>query len=114
MGQAPISQSRHCLRSIKVAALLNQDPGSYSQDRMTYDLRRLRLHGLIERQPHSNRCRVTQGGIRIILFFTLAETRIFSIALAIEHPLESRQAPSVLVQANQADDRLIQVTKLAA
>lgn len=98
----------------KVAELLNQDPALYSQGRMTYDLRRLRLHGLIERQPHSNRYRVTQNGIRIILFFTRAEARFFSIVLAIEHPLESRQAPRVLVQASQAVDRLIQEAKLAA
>ena len=32
---------------------------------MTYDLRRLRLHGLIERVPHSHRYRVTLLGARI-------------------------------------------------
>jgi hypothetical protein len=99
---------------VKVAELLNQNPDLYSQGRMTYDLRRLRLHGLIERQPHSNRYRVTQDGIRIILFFTRAEARFFSVLLAIEQPLESRQAPRVLVQASQAVDRLIQEAKLAA
>lgn len=99
---------------IKVAELLNQNPDLYSQGRMTYDLRRLRLHGLIERQPHSNRYRVTQDGIRIILFFTRAEARFFSVLLAVEQPLESRQAPRVLVQASQAVDRLIQEAKLAA
>jgi DNA-binding PadR family transcriptional regulator len=101
------------LRS-KVAELLNQEPGTYSQGRMTYDLRRLRLHGLIERQPHSNRYHITQDGARIILFFTRAEARFFSIVLAIEHPMEARQAPRVLVQASQAIDRLIQEAKLAA
>ena len=40
---------------IKVAELLNQDPSVYSPGRMAYDLRRLRLQGLIERQPHANR-----------------------------------------------------------
>jgi hypothetical protein len=50
----------------KVTELLNQEPRSYSQGRMTYDLRRLRLHGLIERQPHSNRYCITQEGTRII------------------------------------------------
>ena len=54
---------------VKVAELLNQNPDLYPQGRMTYD----QLHGLIERQPHSNRYRVTQDGIRIILFFNQAE-----------------------------------------
>jgi hypothetical protein len=99
---------------IKVAELLNQDPSVYSQGRMTYDLRRLRLHGLIERRPHSNRYFVTQDGIRIILFFTRAEARFFSVALALEQPLISGQAPRVLIQASQAIDRLIQEAKLAS
>jgi hypothetical protein len=81
---------------------------------MTYDLRRLRLHGLIERRSHSNRYLVTQDGIRIILFFTRAEARFFSVALALEHPLIPSQAPRVLIQASQAIDRLIQEAKLAS
>jgi len=97
---------------VKVAELLNQDPSVYSQGSMTYDLRRLRLHGLIERRPHSNRYLVTQDGIRIILFFTRAEARYFRVALALEHPLISGQAPRVLIQASQAIDRLIQEAKL--
>lgn len=97
---------------IKVAELLNQDPSVYSQGRMTYDLRRLRLHGLIERRPHSNRYLVTQDGIRIILFFTRAEARFFRVGLALEQPLISGQAPRVLIQASQAIDRLIQEAKL--
>ncbi len=47
-------------------------------------------------------------------FFTRAEGRFFRIALAIEHPLEARQARRVLVQAGQAIDWLIQEAKLAA
>ena len=31
---------------------------------ITYDLRRLRLHGLIERIPHTFRYRVTPTGLR--------------------------------------------------
>jgi alkanesulfonate monooxygenase SsuD/methylene tetrahydromethanopterin reductase-like flavin-dependent oxidoreductase (luciferase family) len=97
-----------------VAELLNQEPQAYSQGRMTYDLRRLHLHGLIERQPHSNRYRVTQEGVRIILFLTRAEARFFRVVLAIKRPLDAGQAPRVLVQASQAVDRLIQATTLAA
>ncbi|MFZ0790471.1 MAG: hypothetical protein WAM94_12720, partial [Chromatiaceae bacterium] len=49
---------------------------AYSPGRMTYDLRRLRLHGLIERIPHSHRYQVTDLGIRVALFFTKVHSRI--------------------------------------
>jgi hypothetical protein len=37
---------------------------------MTYQLRRLRLHGFIERLPRKNRYRVTTFGLRLALFYT--------------------------------------------
>jgi len=37
---------------------------------MTYDLRRLRLHGLIQRVPCSHRYIVTLDGLRIASFYT--------------------------------------------
>jgi hypothetical protein len=36
---------------------------------MTYDLRRLRLHGLIQRLPHSHRYIVTLDGLQIAAFY---------------------------------------------
>jgi hypothetical protein len=41
------------------AQLLGLDPAQYPAGRMTYDLRRLRLHGLIERIPKSHRYDIT-------------------------------------------------------
>lgn len=35
---------------------------------MTYDLRRLRLHGLIERLPRSNTYVLTPEGVRVAVF----------------------------------------------
>ena len=49
---------------------------------MTYDLRRLRLHGLIERIPHTHRYRVTDAGLRTALFFTRAYNRLIRTGLA--------------------------------
>jgi hypothetical protein len=58
-------------------------PGhAYSPGRMTYDLRRLRLHGLIERLPHSQRYRVTDMGQRVALFFTKVHSRILRPGLS--------------------------------
>ncbi len=48
----------------QLAALSGRDPESVSQGAVTYQLRRLRLHGLIERLPNSFRYRVTQFGLR--------------------------------------------------
>jgi hypothetical protein len=42
---------------------------------MTYDLRRRRLHGPIERIPQSRRYRVTDLGLRVALFFTKVHSR---------------------------------------
>ncbi len=44
--------------------------------RMTYDLRRLRLHGLIERIPGSHRYQVTEFGLRVALFLTRLHNRL--------------------------------------
>src|SRR6266567_7684217 len=38
---------------------------AYTPGQMTYDLRRLRLNGLIRRLPHTNRYTLTEDGIRI-------------------------------------------------
>ena len=59
-----------------LAPLLGLEPGQLTPGRMTYDLRRLRLHGIIERIPGRHRYRLTDFGLRIALFFTRAYTRI--------------------------------------
>jgi hypothetical protein len=98
---------------VLVAALLGQDPADYKPGRMTYDLRRLRLHGLIERKPHSNRYVVTPEGKRIALFFVRAEARFFRVVLSLETQLNPNSAPDALLEASQAIDRLIQGANLA-
>jgi hypothetical protein len=65
-----------------LALLLGNQPSSITQGMMTYDLRRLRLHGLIERIPGSHRYRVTDFGLRTALFFTRAYGRIFRDGLS--------------------------------
>src|SRR6202171_5410216 len=62
--------------------LSGRDPQSISQGAITYQLRRLRLHGLIERQPNSFRYRVTEFGLRVALFFTRTYNRILRPGLA--------------------------------
>ena len=49
----------------QVAPLLGLDEADMTQGKMTYDLRRLRLHGLVERVPKSHRYEVTEFGTRV-------------------------------------------------
>ncbi len=81
-----------------VAQLLSQHPDTYSTGAMTYDLRRLRLHGLIERVPHSHRYRITAAGAPVAMFYA----RLYTRAL---RPASSLQ-PSGSVRAQRAFDRL--------
>jgi hypothetical protein len=65
-----------------LAPLLGKDPGHMTSGQMTYDLRRLRLHGLIERVPHTFRYQVTETGLRTALFLTRAHNRLLRTGLA--------------------------------
>lgn len=51
-----------------LAPLLGRPAESMTAGQMTYDLRRLRLHGLIERIPHTHRYRPTDFGFRTAVF----------------------------------------------
>jgi len=66
----------------RVAGLLGQPPESLTAGRMSYDLRRLRLHGLIARVKKSNRYQLTEPGIQVALFFTRTYARILRPGLA--------------------------------
>ena len=65
-----------------LAPLLGVDPSHLTAGRMTYDLRRLRLHGLIVRLPGTHRYRVTSEGLRVALFFTRTYARLLRPGLA--------------------------------
>jgi hypothetical protein len=49
---------------------------------VTYDLRRLRLHGFLRRIPRTHRYQVTDRGLRYALFFTRSFDRLFRPGLA--------------------------------
>jgi hypothetical protein len=77
-----------------LAALSGRDPESLSQGAITYQLRRLRLHNMIERLPNSFRYRVTEFGFRSALFFTRVYNRILRPGLAAALPgLRAIDAP---------------------
>jgi hypothetical protein len=66
----------------QLAPLLGLLPGAITAGQATYDLRRLRVHGLIQRIPHSNRYQPTDHGLRAALVLTQTHNRILTPALA--------------------------------
>ena len=66
-----------------VAPLIGLSPDEYGQGRMSYDLRRLRLRGLIERIPYTHRYRVTDDGLRVALCYHRTGTRVLRPALSL-------------------------------
>ena len=75
-----------------VAGLLGCD---YNSSQMSYDLRRLRLHGLIVRAPGTNSYAVTPEGIRVAVFYTKVRARLLGPLLEADQP----PAPAELRQA---------------
>lgn len=82
-----------------VADLLGIEAKEYHAGKMTYDLRRLRLKGIISRKPHTTKYFLTPYGYRVAQFLTRVHARLFRPALAsldedlgihVPHPL--RQA----------------------
>jgi hypothetical protein len=65
-----------------LAPLLGLTPEAMTSGQITYDLRRLRIHGLICRVPHSFRYRVTLPGLRQALFLTRLTQRFLITGLA--------------------------------
>ena len=65
-----------------LAPLLGILPGALTQGQMTYDLRRLRLHGLIERIAGTHRYQPTDFGLATALLLTRTYTRVLRPDLA--------------------------------
>jgi predicted MarR family transcription regulator len=84
-----------------VAGLLGRE---YTTSQMTYDLRRLRLHGLIERLPHTNTYVTTAEGLRLALFYTKVQARVLRPLLDAG---DRAPAPVELRRALASVDRVI-------
>ena len=64
-----------------LAVLTGQPTATITQGKLTYQLRRLRLHGMIARLPHHHRYEVTPFGLRVAFFFTRAHARLYRPAM---------------------------------
>jgi hypothetical protein len=97
--------------------LLGPQAGAITQGRMTYNLRRLKLHGLIMRIPHSHRYRLTEFGLKVALLYCRLHARVLRPAVtAIVDPTSnpSNNPRSQLAQLQRAIDRCCREAFLAA
>jgi hypothetical protein len=65
-----------------LARLLGRQPDDIKAGQVTYDLRRLRAHGLINRVPGSHRYRVSDTGLHHAMLITHIDTRLLRPGLA--------------------------------
>jgi hypothetical protein len=82
-----------------VAGLLDAD---YTSNQMSYDLRGLRLHGLIERVPHTSTYILTPEGLRVALFYTKVRQRVLGPLLEAHQPPASREVRHALLTLDHA------------
>ena len=69
-----------------LCALLGLDPSQMRPGRMSYDLRRLRLHGLIVRIEGTHRYQLTPHGLRTAMFYCRVYNRILRPGLTMLTP----------------------------
>jgi len=112
----PAGFSNRQLRTY-LAQLLGQPEENLTQGRMSYHLRRLRLHGLIRRIPKTHRYRLTNLGLRTTMFCTRAYARIFRHGLGMVLPATS-PVPNPLLRSfdklQQEINSWVDQAKLAA
>lgn len=103
---------RHGDLRARVADLLGID---YSSNQLSYDLRRLRLKGMIWRVPHSQRYLLTPYGLKVALFFTRLHARLSRLGFAAMDPTVPIPSPlaKALTEVEQEIENLIQDANLA-
>ena len=104
---------RHRDVRLHIAQLLGRGPDQYGAGSMTYDLRRLRLHGLIERVPHSHRYRITELGARMAVLYVRVYARGFRPAASLPTS-GTRRGPQALERLDAALTNFLQEVRLVA
>lgn len=85
------------------ASLQGKLPQNITPGQMTYHLRRLRLHGLIERLPKTHRYRVTNDGWCDTLFYTRCYNRVLRPGLAELHAPAGHEPSSLRRRFDELD-----------
>jgi hypothetical protein len=82
---------------------------------MTYDLRRPRLHGLIDRIPHTHRYQVSDTGLPTAMFLTRIHDRLLPTGLAhLTDPTDTGPLRAAATRYQQAIDTLAHQNGIAA
>jgi hypothetical protein len=95
----------------QVSALLGVD---YTMSQASYDLRRLRLKGLIVRLEHSNTYVLTPDGIKVAVFYTKLHDRLLRPLLAADRPPAPLLVRQALRTLDHAVDDYINNARMAA
>jgi predicted MarR family transcription regulator len=80
---------------------------------MSYDLRRLRLRGLIERVEGTNAYRITPDGQRFAVFYTKLHTRLLRPLMAADRPPSPPGIRQALATLDRHITRTIDLARLA-
>ena len=89
-----------------VADLLGIDLTNYSTGKMTYDLRRLKLKGIIFRAEKSNRYFLTPYGWKVARLFSRLEAHVFRPALTAFGNHEAALPPKLYDALKKVDEQL--------
>jgi hypothetical protein len=104
---------RHRDVRAQTAQLLGRRPDDYSAGQMTYDLRRLRLHGLIERIPRRHKYRITTRGAQMAMLYLRVYARALRPAASLP-TLGSRRGPQAFERLDAALTKFLQEAQLVA
>jgi hypothetical protein len=86
-------------------------PKAYTLNQLRYDLRKMKAHGLIQRDAQHYRYRLTEKGIKVCLLFVLFHKRVCGpLANSLFHyqPAPIKQPKTKIEVAYQAADRAVQ------
>ena len=75
--------------------MLGLEESAIRPGRMSYELRRLRLHGLIERLAKSHRYRLTARGLRTAIFYQRVYAKVLRPGLSLLHEPQRAEPSSI-------------------
>ncbi len=90
-----------------LAQFLGLKPEELTQGRMSYDLRRLRLHGLIERIEHTHRYRLTPAGLKVALFYSRTYQHVIRPGLSLLDRPQNLEASGLARSYHQFESQIL-------
>jgi hypothetical protein len=94
-----------------LAQFLGLEPQELSRGRMSYDLRRLRLHGIIERIPRSHRYRLSSAGLKVALFYSRTYHQVIRPGLSLLHDPRDLKHSKLATSYRQFETQMLSFLK---